>query len=436
MLKLLRSTGSKRCILILDYAREFKNSIHVLVAALMRGELPVDICLNYDPLTPNSMVQISRLAEKYENVIWGMTIYTTQLPIILGRLRRFLRSLPKNVIPIAGGPHPTGDPLGTLKLGFRTVFVGEAEASLLEYLERIVGGEDPLETSGISYLEDDKLKYNPSRRNVDLDSYPPIEPRYNLYNPIEITRGCPYSCGYCQTPVIFGNKPRHRSVENIRYWALEMLKRGLRDLRFITPNALSYGSLSGTRPDLSSIEELLSKLRTIADKYRGRIFYGSFPSEIRPEFVDEDLLRVLRENVDNKRIIIGAQSGSDRMLRRIGRGHSVEDVYEAVVKARNSGFEVDVDFIFGLPGEGEEDVEDTLKFLEKLVKLKVRIHAHTFIPLPSTPLWRYRPGKVHEKYKKLLLKIIGKGLVYGYWDVQEKLAEEIYQLKVKGVIRV
>ena len=105
--------------------------------------------------------------------------------------------------------------------------------------------------------------------------------------------------------------------------------------------------------------------------------------------------------VSNDRIIVGAQSGSQRILNIINRGHTVEDVFLAVDNLIDYGFVPDVDLIFlALP----------------------RIHAHIFMPLPGTPFENYPPGKIDSKTKKVLGDLARRGLLYGSWAVQEKLA--------------
>ena len=72
---------------------------------------------------------------------------------------------------------------------------------------------------------------------------------------------------------------------------------GLRDVRFISPNAFSYGSINGRKPNIRAIEELLEGIRGIIGP-KGRIFFGTFPSEVRPEFVSEDILEVIKKYVN------------------------------------------------------------------------------------------------------------------------------------------
>ena len=324
-----------------------------------------------------------------------------------------------------GGPHPTGDPEGTIKMGFDIVVRGEGEETLMEILKKIDENEDYRNVKGIVFVDDKgEYRYTGQRSLINLDKYPPFAVKHNKFGPIEITRGCPFACYFCQTSYIFGTRVRHRSVENICKYVEIMKSRNLYDIRFITPNAFSYGSLDGKKLNVDALEKLLSNVREIIGS-KGRIFLGTFPSEVRPEHVTGETIDLVLRYANNDNLIIGAQSGSQRILDLCHRGHTVEDIYNAVKLTLKSGLKANVDFIFGLPGETEEDVKLTIKVMNDLVKMGARIHAHTFIPLPQTPFAKAAPGKISENLKKIIEGWISRGIVYGDWRKQERIAERI-----------
>jgi radical SAM superfamily enzyme YgiQ (UPF0313 family) len=133
--------------------------------------------------------------------------------------------------------------------------------------------------------------------------------------------------GFARRRSCFGGRFRHRSVGSVREHVRRMVSYELRDVRFITPSSLSYGS-AGPEPDLDAVEELAGVRAELPP--HGRIFFGSFPSEIRPEHVTPGAMRLLRRYVANDNIIIGAQSGSDRVLAAAGRGHDTGPVRDGV----------------------------------------------------------------------------------------------------------
>jgi radical SAM superfamily enzyme YgiQ (UPF0313 family) len=239
----------------------------------------------------------------------------------------------------------------------------------------------------------------------DLNDFLGFALRWDKFNALEITRGCIYACRFCQTPFMFSAKFRHRSLENIRWHVDQMRARGLRDVRFITPTALSWGTLT-EEPDLAAVEEMLASCKEGIGP-SGRVFFGSFPSEIRPEHVSREALRLVKKYCANNNIIVGAQSGSDRVLGAAKRGHDTEEVRRAVRLGIEEGFRINVDMIFGMPGENREDVDASLK------------------PLPGTPWRDAPPGDVDPATIREVDRLSQRGALYGHWQKQRDHAARL-----------
>ena len=323
----------------------------------------------------------------------------------------FLQNLPKrsNLFFCGGGPHITA---ASQDFAFPNTFLvrGEGEEAFLSLVSSFCAGNLP-NLPQASTIDAQK---------VDLDRYPSFPYELGFLGPIEISRGCPFGCAFCQTPVIFGRTMRHRSLESIFEHVKAMKKhKEYVDVRFITPNALAYGSEDGKRPNTEALANLLTGIRRILGK-KGRIFFGSFPSEIRPEFISEEILSLLRQTVDNKNIVIGAQSGSTSLLQRMRRGHTPEDVLRASEDILKAGFTVYVDFIFGCPEEIEEDFRETADFMLRITRLGAIIHAHPFLPLPGTPWGKKRGTPLPPWFKKFLGTLAREGKLFGQWQTQKK----------------
>jgi radical SAM superfamily enzyme YgiQ (UPF0313 family) len=96
--------------------------------------------------------------------------------------------------------------------------------------------------------------------------------------------------------------------------------------RFISADCFCYGSPDGRQPDLDQVERLLRAVSEVMG--RDNTFFGSFPSEVRPGSASREGMELLKKYSANDNIVIGAQSGSPRMLAAIHRGHTIEQVYE------------------------------------------------------------------------------------------------------------
>jgi B12-binding domain/radical SAM domain protein len=313
---------------------------------------------------------------------------------------------------IAGGPHPSGVPEETLEY-FDYVVIGEGEETLPELVKVIQEGGDPGKVRGIAYRDSGtgKVVTTSKRPHADLDAYPCFNPE-KLRAPIEISRGCPWGCRYCQTPRLFGREVRHRSIDSIvknaRYY---------NDLRFIASNAFGYGS-DGIHPRFDRVEKLLSTLHKLPGK---KIFFGTFPSEVRPEFVTDESAELVRRYCANDSLSLGAQSGSDLILKEIRRGHTVGDTVSAVECCLEHEIVPAVDFIFGLPTETEEDQEKSLDLVSWICRKGGTVRAHYLTPLPGTPYASAVPAEVSDKVRKELGKLALDGKLTGYWERHRKI---------------
>ncbi|MFW9771345.1 MAG: TIGR04013 family B12-binding domain/radical SAM domain-containing protein [Candidatus Thorarchaeota archaeon] len=425
----------KGTALIVFYQKENIYSFNALIAAIETEPKLDDIDIFFIRGKENLINKLSKLIFIYKRVILGVSFFTTQVWKIYQLLKILKKNYQDKIIFIAGGAHSTGDPLGTLKMGFDVVVVGEGEKTLIELILKIKNDDLFNNIKGIAFLNQKKeLVYTENRSPISLDNYPPLPVKHIKFGAIEITRGCPYTCYFCQTSYLFGTKPRHRSIDNIcKAVKIMALKYGKNDIRFISPNAFSYGSMDGKTLNLEKLEELLKQIKSIISS-SGRIFLGSFPSEVRPEHVTIDSLKLVKNYAANDNIVIGAQSGSQKLLDLCHRGHNVEDVYKAVELTVQSGVKANVDFIFGLPYENETDIDLTLKVITDLTEIGARIHAHSFLPLPQTVFASFNAKKIHKKIRKVLHDLNIKGLAYGEWKKQEDIAIKISKyLKSKEV---
>jgi B12-binding domain/radical SAM domain protein len=303
---------------------------------------------------------------------------------------------------IAGGPHPSALPEEVLE-HFDFVVIGEGEETLPELIEAIENGRDPASVKGIAYKCQGQVLFTEKRSPVDLDSYPPFA---KILAPIEISRGCPWGCTYCQTPRLFGSCMRHRSIPIIAKYA-----RRHKDIRFTSPNSLAYGS-DGRKPRLEKVEALLKVLA----EQKKPIYFGTFPSEVRPEFVTPAALELVVKYCANKSLSLGGQSGSPAVLRSIGRGHGRGEIETACELALDYGLVPQVDLIFGLPTESEEDQRMTLDLVRWIAAKGGKVRAHRFMPLPGTPLAGTRPAHLADDVEACLGKMALEGRLTGTWS--------------------
>lgn len=376
--------------------------------------------------------QVRVLAAQQRRLVVAHSFMTPQLPQVLATMES-LRPRPDNVLLVAGGPHPSGDPLGTLEMGFDVVVVGEGELAFPKLLQRIFAGESYHDVPGLACLQagghgGGTARLTRLRRKgwADLDAYPPFSIRHNKLAAIEVTRGCPWACSFCQTPFFLGGKMRYRSLEAILYWLRRAREeRGMRYARFISADIFCWGSPDGRNPDLEQVEKLLHAVSGLMG--RENTFFGSFPSEVRPGSVSREGMALIKKYCVNDNVVIGAQSGSNRMLKQIHRGHTIEQVFAAAEIIVAAGLKCIVDFIFGLPGETAEDRALSVQAMERLAGMGAVTSTHFFIPLAGTPLAQAQVGVPGPETLEWLERATSAGAEIGRWKGRLRTVEATVQ---------
>ncbi|MFC5001734.1 TIGR04013 family B12-binding domain/radical SAM domain-containing protein [Dactylosporangium cerinum] len=404
-------------VLILRYRKAVTYGFHTLLAALEEHVTGTRYEVVFAESAQATIEAITtRRGRKL--VLWSF--YSPDAAALAEELATIKEQAP-GAVHVAGGVHATAEPVQTLDAGWDVAAVGEGERTFLDLVD---SGGDPAGITGLVHRDEHgKLTRTGKAHKEPLGTYRAFPLTYKRMNPIEITRGCIYACRFCQTPFMFSARFRHRSVENVRWHVDRMRELGKRDVRFITPTSLSYGT-DGEEPDLGAVEELLASCKEGIGP-DGRVFFGSFPSEIRPEHMTVDALRLVKRYCANDNLIVGAQSGSERVLEAAKRGHDVESVRRAVRIGIAEGFRINVDMIFGMPGEDPADAEASLRLAQELADLGARIHSHVFMPLPGTPWRDAPPGDVDPETIRAVSRLAQQGALYGHWQKQREHATRL-----------
>jgi B12-binding domain/radical SAM domain protein len=404
------------------YRRTGKFAFHVLTGALETDSRTAAVPIAFGNGPAAIVAAIREALAAGHRVLVGWSFYSPDFAAMTAELASVQALVADaRVLHVAGGVHATAEAEATLRAGWDLVAVGEGERLVRDLVLCAASGGDPRTVPGTACLVDGVLHKRGRAERIALDDFPPFGPAHDRFGPIEITRGCVYACRFCQTPYFAGASFRHRSVANVRHWVEYLVGRGFRDFRFLTPTSLSYGTATA-EPDLGAIEALLTTVREAIGPER-KLWFGTFPSEVRPEHVTPASLVLLRRLVDNRALIVGGQSGSDRMLAASARGHDSAAVERAVALCGEHGFVPHVDFLFGLPGEEPADVDATLALMDRIVARGAKVHGHTFLPLPGTPFRKAPAGALTVDVRQRLRNLASRGQLYGQWEQQERTAQ-------------
>ena len=147
---------------------------------------------------------------------------------------------------------------------------------------------------------------------------------------------------------------------------------------------------------------------------KGRIYFGTFPSEVRPEFVTEEMLSlvttILHEYKDPFRRPVRERQGTGSPPPGAygGRYHpcsrSLPDI----------GLDPVVDFIVGIPGETDDEQRDTLALI-RWVAGRGSVHVHRFMPLPGTALAGTATRGLLDETRRVLGRLALQGKLTGTW---------------------
>ena len=191
---------------------------------------------------------------------------------------------------------------------------------------------------------------------------------------VEIMRGCPNKCRFCQAGVIY--KPYREKNTSV------IMKTVEKGLKLSGVNEVTFTSLSSG--DYSQILPLTTYFN---EKYKSKKISVALPS-LKVESFDTEILDRLSE-VRKSGLTFAIESGSHEGQFSLNKRVDIEKIYQILDAAIAKGWRlVKFYFMVGLPDEGN-DVENITKFvdsvLERYKKLKINLNVATFVPKPHTP---------------------------------------------------
>lgn len=296
---------------------------------------------------------------------------------------------------VAGGPLPTCAPQKFLG-PFDAVVRGEGERTAVELLAALEGGGDAAAVAGV--VTGGSAAGPPSRPFADDLDELPFPARDLLPNGAYIadgrrrlgaavttvmtTRGCPFACDFCSN-VVFGRSYRARSVDRV----LDEVEQAL---------ALGYDRISFADDVFTLQRERV--LRFCDEVGRRRLRFG-WECLGRVDGFDTELARRMREAGCDS-VFFGIESGVDGVLRLMRKETTTAQARRAVWAAHDAGLRAGAFFILCYPGETEDTVLETLRYVRTLPLDYLGLTVP--YPLPGTGLERrvagsrrrvWRPGR-------------------------------------------
>ena len=365
-----------------------------------RGHTVIPIDALFD--TPETPVEAVSVAFKYQTVFRIGQAYETivnQIPVDTGlvgiagptsnhaRIVKELGAAIKKKYPqmkvLVGGPYASANPEDVPTLNVDFGIDGEPELVLDKYLSGVPYDQ----INGLIY-QDEKTKewkFNgKADLPADLDRIPfPAREVFHCNELLDrrgegkirkgteiltsksrgvamiLSRGCPYSCGFCSISLMNGKKWRWRSPENVIAEMIELKERyNIEDLSILDDH------LVGDRARFIKIMDLMIEKR-VGLKW-------SLPNGVRVDYLDKELMQKMKDS-GCVSVVLGIQHGSQAMIQIMNTKLNLRKVEQVVREGTEIGLNLAAFLIVAYPGETKEYFMESLNFCKKLGR-KYKLH--------------------------------------------------------------
>ena len=285
-----------------------------------------------------------------------------------------------------------------LERGFDYILLGEAEWTLAELVEYLLGraGKEPESIPGITFLRQGsgevfRASLRPPLRDLDTLPLPArdlIEPeryrdawreKHGYYSlNLVASRGCPYRCNWCARP-IYGDSFHVRAAESV---AEEMRELGE---RYGADHLWFADDVFALKPRWA---------QELAEAIERRQFRIPFKIQSRVNLMTGETVAALKR-AGCSEVWMGVESGSQRILDSMEKGTRVEQIYAARENLRQHGIRAGFFLQFGYPGEAWEDIERTIGMVRATRPDDIGVSVS--YPLPGTKFYDTVRAQLGEK---------------------------------------
>jgi anaerobic magnesium-protoporphyrin IX monomethyl ester cyclase len=325
-----------------------------------------------------------------------------------------IRKLFPDAFLVLGGEHGSGFPDFSMEQApLDAVVTGEGEETIVALLEKLEAGDSIKDLAGIAFRDSDgTIQVNERRARIkDIDSIP--WPAWDLFDidtynkvnqphgssqgkfmPMLATRGCPFSCTFCTSPVM---------------WTTAWIPRTVNDVvDEMETYHKKYGTTDFQFEDLTAIVRK-DWIADFCDEIIGRKLKFTFqmPSGTRSEGIDLEIGQKLKAAGCHE-FAFAPESGDPRVLKAIKKKVSLPAMFESARCAMEAGINVGCFFIIGFP---EDDYKSVLRTYATMLKCAWRgftnVNLNAYSPQPNTESFQklQEEGVITELDDKYLLSL-------------------------------
>lgn len=300
------------------------------------------------------------------------------------------------------------------------IVIGEGEKTLLQLVNSIERGKEIKYCSGALVKHNNRIISGKNRKPIiHLDSCIPF-PDFsgfqtrNYTKPYEIlisgSRGCPGHCAFCKDRLSC-SPYRTRSAKSIFEEMKTRLNQGYNSFEFCDL------LLNGHIPTLERLCDLIIK-------HKPPIKWGG-PIRSNPKMNLRIFKKMKKAGIDC--INLGIESGSQKMLDKMEKGYKTEVVEKNLKDMHKAGIIASINLLVGFPGETEETVNQTIRFIKRNHKYIKRVSSLTpLYIIPGTDIYKnYKNYKI-KKQRDMNLWKSEEGANNSSWRIEQ--CTIIYQL--------
>ena len=289
---------------------------------------------------PDEMLAMVAKIKEIDPDFIGIAVRSPVFPVFVDFCNSIRAEIPKAQI-IAGGAHATADPDSCLEHADHVV-IGDGENAM----RYIIDGIDGSKIGPYPFDDLDSLPFPHYGGNCYALSTPTTyDGKMSVYS----TRGCFYSCAYCQESLL-RRKPVRKSVKYFKEEIEHLLKLFPSTKIFtISDSVFTY--------DMDWLEEFAREF----SGFNGLRFWCATNAKL----INDDVLRLLKDaHVDAIRV--GVQSANKEIRDMFGRKETLDEILEAAMKIHSMNMTGHYDFIVENPYENAESLKQTRSFIRKL----------------------------------------------------------------------
>jgi radical SAM superfamily enzyme YgiQ (UPF0313 family) len=348
--------------------------------------------------TFGNLEALKRVIEKHQPDVVGIysTLMTKSnvLKIIL-----FIKENPilNHTAIVIGGPDSRHHARNYLSHGVDVIIPGEAEQTLTETIKVLEKGDkeglskingivfssmhgDVITTPQAKQLDLDELPF-PSRGKIDMHAYLTKWKTTHGYSSINVNtmRGCPYSCNWC-SKAIFGNTSRRRKPDSVVKEMIQLRDQYQPDQIWFTDDVFTIN-----RKWLDEFNKELIRQKVL------------IPYECisRSDCLDDQILDLLKSS-GCKKIWIGAESGSQKVIDLMDRKINIANTISIINQSREKGISTGTFIMLGYPGETKRDIVKTAEYLKKALPDELTIGLA--YPISGTKLFEQVKNTLRQPY--------------------------------------